>query len=162
MALLQRRDRKLTPEEKEYARRFLAAAQADLTHSIEVDPPTYKPPNFLAIFRHNCEARAHKESTALQLREVYVDSMAPINTDPATALMETPIWRGHEVEAASFALTNPGHVNGLDELDAPLPVFGFIYREGQCGKCKDTARSPAGRLVLQSERPAAYGRMARD
>jgi hypothetical protein len=150
MALLQRRDRKLTDAEKEFARRFRDAAQSQLTAKIHTDPPTYTPPMFLAIFRHKCSSRPHNESTAIELKEVYVSSVDAIGGE----------WFGHEVEASHFKELYPDHVNGLGETEG-LPLFGFFYKEGECRKCKDTAVSPAGKLVLQSERPPVAGRMAR-
>lgn len=170
MALLVRKDRKLTDAEKAYGKRFRDAAQAELTLLMDTDPPMYFPPNFVVIFRHLCDARKHKESTALPLKEIYVSSedQIPAGVPPRTLLLggnpnethDDSVWWGHAVEAGHFDAQHPGHVNGLDEV-AGLPEFAFIYKEGKCAKCEATARSRAGRFVLASERPPTAGRMSR-
>lgn len=43
----------------------------------------------------------------------------------------------------------------------PAGRFGFIYREGCCKACGQTARSAKGRLVDGWERPPITGRVAR-
>jgi hypothetical protein len=43
----------------------------------------------------------------------------------------------------------------------PAGRFAFIYREGVCRGCGQTARSKAGRLTLAEERPPLHGRVAR-
>jgi hypothetical protein len=159
MTLMKRNDRKLTTAEKQFARKFLEAAQIRLTVSMQEDPPTYSPPNFSAIFRHKCKARLHQESTALELKEIYVFSEDPIGLVEEPP--QEPVWLGHEAENVEFVRQFPGHVDFYNR-EVGLPLFGFIYREGKCKGCGDTARSPAGRLVLQEERPPAQGRMARD
>lgn len=171
MALLVRKDRKLTDAEKVYGKRFRDAAQAALTLLMDTDPPMYRPPNFVVIFRHLCDARKHKESTALPLKEVYLSSEDSIPTRVTDRHLflggnsdethEDVVWWGHPTEAAHFEQQYPGHVNGLEEV-AGLPEFAFIYKEGKCAKCEATARSPAGRFVLASERPPTAGRMSRE
>lgn len=116
----------LTPQEKVLGRSFLGHAQEELTRSMESDPPTYRPPNFLGNFRHNCPERNHI-STAIRLVEKYVLS-------PAAE---------------------------VDGVEIPEGRLGFIYKEGKCAKCGETARSPAGKLVDAWDRPPAKGRVAR-
>lgn len=41
-------------------------------------------------------------------------------------------------------------------------VHALIYREGQCPKCHQTARSKRGRVVLVVDRPPLEGRVARN
>lgn len=43
----------------------------------------------------------------------------------------------------------------------PAGRFGFIFREGQCRACGQTARSETGRLVDGWQRPPLTGRVAR-
>lgn len=47
------------------------------------------------------------------------------------------------------------------EEGVPEGRFGFIYREGSCRTCGQTARSPAGRIVDGWERPPLTGRVTR-
>jgi hypothetical protein len=47
------------------------------------------------------------------------------------------------------------------EENVPAGRFGFIYREGRCRACGQSARSRAGRLVDGWERPPITGRVAR-
>lgn len=163
MALLQRKDRKLTSEEKHFAKRFRDAAQAQLTALVQSEDPTYKPPMFLAIFRHKCSVRPHQESTAIELKEVYVSSVDPIVYPGAGdgSSGDLPLWAGHATEYGLFQEIYPDAENFFGQKEG-LPLFGFIYKTGECRKCKETAISPAGMLVLQSERPPVSGRMARD
>lgn len=44
---------------------------------------------------------------------------------------------------------------------SPAGRFGFIWREGRCRACGQTARSGEGRLVDGWERPPITGRVAR-
>ncbi len=43
----------------------------------------------------------------------------------------------------------------------PTGRFGFIFREGRCRACGQTARSRVGRLVDGLQRPPITGRVAR-
>lgn len=45
--------------------------------------------------------------------------------------------------------------------NVPAGRFGYIYREGRCRACGQTARSRTGRLVDGWERPPITGRVAR-
>lgn len=45
--------------------------------------------------------------------------------------------------------------------NVPAGRFGYLYREGRCRACGQTARSRAGRLVDGWERPPITGRVAR-
>lgn len=45
--------------------------------------------------------------------------------------------------------------------NVPAGRFGYIYREGRCRACGQTARSMVGRLVDGWERPPITGRVAR-
>ncbi len=47
------------------------------------------------------------------------------------------------------------------EQDVPAGRFGYIYREGRCRACGQTARSRSGRIVDGWERPPVSGRVAR-
>jgi hypothetical protein len=47
------------------------------------------------------------------------------------------------------------------EEKVPAGRFGYIYKEGRCRACGQTARSRAGRLVDGYERPPLSGRVAR-
>lgn len=159
MPLLIRNDRLLTPAEVPYARRFRAAAQAALAGLVERSKPDYTPPNFVALYRHECPAN-RDISTALSMEEIYVSSADPIE-GVDNGIIGGEDWLGHSREAYLFDGENPGHVNGLGTVEG-LPEFGFIYRSGECRKCHRIGISKAGRLVLASERVRNTGRMARD
>lgn len=60
----------LTDEEKAVARAFRASAQAELLRSVERDCPVYIAPNFIATYRHLCDA-LNGRSVALTLQEHY-------------------------------------------------------------------------------------------
>jgi len=47
------------------------------------------------------------------------------------------------------------------EWGVPAARFGFIWREGRCRSCGQTARSRAGRLVDAHQRPPISGRAIR-
>lgn len=47
------------------------------------------------------------------------------------------------------------------EEDVPAGRFGFVFREGRCRACGQTARSRVGRIVDGWERPPLTGRVAR-
>lgn len=47
------------------------------------------------------------------------------------------------------------------EENVPAGRFGFIYRDGRCRACGQTARSRVGRIVDGWERPPLTGRVAR-
>ncbi len=111
-----------TPQEKQAGRAFRDAAQNELLATFETNLPTHTVPNFIALFRHNCEARGGR-SSPLELKEVYRFS-------PAYGSI-------------------------------PSGRFGFIYKEGKCRYCGDTARSRAGRLVDAHVRLPLSWRVAR-
>lgn len=150
MTQLVRRDRRLTSAEKEFARRFRDAAQAMLTKRVEDEKPEFTPPSFLGHFRHNCGARSHADSTAIELKEVYVSSADPVGE-----------WAGHVHHSLIFDEAFPEHENTLGEREG-LPLFGFVFKEGHCRRCKVKCLSKAGVLVLQSVRPPLASRMARE
>lgn len=66
---------KYTEEEKAVGRQFRETAQAALLASFDTGPPNYVVPNFIALYRHNCDARGGR-STALNLKEIYQFSPA--------------------------------------------------------------------------------------
>jgi len=45
--------------------------------------------------------------------------------------------------------------------DVPAGRFGYLFREGRCRACGQTARSRVGRVVDGWERPPITGRVAR-
>lgn len=47
------------------------------------------------------------------------------------------------------------------EENVPAGRFGFLFREGRCRACGQTARSRVGRIVDGFERPPLTGRVAR-
>ena len=53
------------------------------------------------------------------------------------------------------------YVSSPSYPDVPAGRFGFIYKQGVCRGCGQTARSRAGRLVDAYERPPIHGRVAR-
>lgn len=53
------------------------------------------------------------------------------------------------------------HSPAYPDLDTPAGRFGFIYRQGRCRACGQTARSRAGRLVDGWQRPPIHGRVVR-
>lgn len=134
----------LTPDEKAHGRLFRDTAQAALTNRNRIDPPDYKPPNFLGLYRHNCTAQPNNRSVAIQLKEVYLFSSAPIAPQAAEDLMDTSV-------------PEAGTVGWGGQSD----VFGFIIKEGVCKGCGKVARSPAGRLVDARGRPPKDGKVAR-
>jgi hypothetical protein len=134
----------LTSEEKVVGRAFRSAAQAALLAANDRDPTEFHPPNFVAIFRHQCPSKGGK-SLAMQLKEVYVFSADPIPAADQQGFTD-------EARGATYDPTDwPG---GTDR-------FGFIYREGVCKGCSQRARSRAGRLVDAWDRPPLDGKMAR-
>lgn len=106
----------LTEEEKVRGRQFRDEQQAKLDALNEADPCDYYPPNFLSIYRHNCERRGGI-STALNLHEVYVYS-------------------------------DDGRL-------------AWLYKQGKCGSCGQTARSKTGKVKDAHERAPMEGRVAR-
>jgi hypothetical protein len=48
-----------------------------------------------------------------------------------------------------------------DEDGIDRPRLGWIYKEGVCSGCRQTARSRTGKVVDAWERPPAEGRVAR-
>lgn len=49
----------------------------------------------------------------------------------------------------------------FQDENVPAGRFGYIYREGRCRACGQSARSEVGRLVDSRERPPITGRVAR-
>jgi hypothetical protein len=47
------------------------------------------------------------------------------------------------------------------EENVPAGRFGFVFREGRCRACGQTARSRVGRIVDAFDRPPLTGRVAR-
>lgn len=141
----------LTPAEKAAGRRFRDDAQAELLQSFEAEPPTYVVPNFLALYRHKC-AKREGRSTALELKEIYVQSpgYTVIDTDPLTVVAESDTLVPSTAVGPQRVMTY-----------VPPGRFGFIYRAGTCRGCGQTARSKAGRIVDGHERPPIHGRVAR-
>ncbi len=68
----------LTPEEKAAGRRFRTMVQHVVIAEFDRDPPVFRVPNFLAVYRHPCPGRGMR-STALELREVY--RLSPADAD---------------------------------------------------------------------------------
>lgn len=125
----------LTESEKTAGRWFRDVEQQRLLESFDDAPPTYQVPNFLAHYRHNCEKR-RGVSTAMELKEIYIFSP--------------------EVHVSGKEVVESG-----GEETIPAGRFGFIYKEGRCSGCRQTARSRAGRLVDAYDRPPVHGRVAR-
>lgn len=134
----------LTPTEKLAGRAFRAKAQSDLLASIASDPPTHQPPNFVRIFRHICGKS--NNSKAIDLKEVYVKSPAYLVTPD-----------GKATELSTIEMTADSMIGEI----VPAGRFGFIYKEGHCRPCGQTARSRAGKIVDALERPPIEGRVAR-
>jgi hypothetical protein len=134
----------LEAEEKAAARLFRDREQAALDQSFVDDPPDYEPPNWIAVYRHGCPARANR-SSALELPEVYKASPR-LTVESSEAGVHTPYfsseWRPRDV----------------DLWQIPQGRFGFIYRQGRCRLCARTARSRKGRLVDAWQRPPLFGR----
>jgi hypothetical protein len=143
----------LSPEEKAAGRRFRDQAQATLLASFDSDPPDHTVPNFLALYRHSCPARQGR-STALELKEIYVSSPAyDVITLSGSVL--------HVAESTDPMLPETCRHEGVVITFVPASRFGFIYRDGVCRSCRQTARSRAGRLIDAWERPPIQGRVAR-
>ena len=106
----------LTDEEKARGRIFRDAQVQALSDRLELERPTYTPPAFVSIYRHECAGR-NNVSTALGLKEVYITS--------------------------------------------ECGTFGYIYKEGECRSCGETALSPIGKFVLSADRPPLENRKAR-
>lgn len=128
----------LTKEEKVAGRLFKASCQDKLDCLNESSPPTYLVPNFLALFRHLCPGHA-EVSTALELKEIYEYS-------PSFELLrfgEDLVESGHPIVTEAPP----------DEaVLIPAKRFGFIYKEGKCKSCGQTARSKEGTFVDAYER----------
>lgn len=133
----------LTPTEKIAGRAFRARAQDALTATHQTNPPTHVVPNLLANFRHLCPKR-HNISTAMELKEVYVFSPAYLvqgETAQEIAVNDLPAeLSGQSMEHTLFTVVSARR-------------FGFIYKEGACRGCGQTARSDIGRIVDARERP---------
>ena len=127
----------LRPEQKAAGRLFRDIEQALLLSSHETDPPTFAPPNFLAVYRHNCAGR-NGRSTELALEEQYI-------TSP-----EIVAWLDDGVWLAAKTGVIKGEPEGTIVEEG---FFAFIYRAGRCRSCGCTARSRAGRLVVTRQRP---------
>jgi hypothetical protein len=126
----------LTDEEKTLGRWFRDTAQAQLTRLNREQPPDFRPPSFLGLYRHNCEVQPNHRSVAIQLHEVYWRSVDVIPPQDAKDLMGTSVPQA-----------------GTVGWDGRSKLFGFIYKEGICKGCKKLARSGAGRLVDVRDRP---------
>lgn len=137
--------------EKAAGRAFRDCAQAALGKAFRTDPPTYEAPHFLGVYRHRCPARAGR-SSALGLTEAYLRS-------PAYEVLGTngQPWIAVEADRPLVPDGPPEEVIGR----VPAGRFGFIYREGRCRGCGQTARSKAGRLVDGWERPPIHRRATR-
>lgn len=111
---------------------FRTAAQAMLDDLNAVEPVQHKAPPLLALFRHVC---SHKNNTsvAIQLQERFIQSDVPL---------------------PEFGWT-PEQALALGGL------LAFIFKEGVCRRCGESARSVTGRVVLTAERPPTAGRLAR-
>lgn len=140
----------LTPAEKAAGRRFRDDAQAALLSQSAGHAPTYTVPHFLGLYRHLCPRREGR-STALDLRERYA-------TSPA---YDVYIADGQALAVAESEGPPPVWATGATHTQVPAGRFGFIYRQGTCRGCGQTARSNEGRLVDGWERPPIQGRVAR-
>lgn len=125
---------------------FRDDAQVRLGLSFHTDPPTYKVPNWLANYRHNCSKRDGR-STAMELREMYDYSPGYLVEDGVVTTLEENY------------LTPDG--SPLQGHFVPAKRFGFIWKQGKCRACGETARSGAGRFVDSLSRPPLQGRVAR-
>ncbi len=131
----------LEPEEKAAGRLFRDAEQLLLDAVNATDPPTYVVPVVIALFRHRCPARRMR-STSLELKEVYrASAKIVVESDEGvhTAFWFTDWW--------------PGRAALVDTWMVQAARFGFVYRDGRCRGCAQTARSVTGRLVDGWERP---------
>lgn len=140
----------LSAPEKAAGRRFRDDAQAQLLASLVADPPTHRVPNFLGLFRHNCQARAGR-STALQLAEIYLTSPAYHVYDDGSQCLALP----------AETTERPQWTDAAVAVHIPAGRFGFIFKQGRCPGCGHSARSPAGRLTDAWQRPPIHGRVAR-
>jgi hypothetical protein len=131
----------LEPEEKTAGRLFRDAEQSLLDELNAAHPPTYVVPHLLALYRHRCPARDMR-STSLELREVYrASAQIAVETDDG---VHTAVW---------YARWWPGRMSQVDTWIVQAGRFGFIYRDGRCRGCTQTARSATGRLVDGWDRP---------
>lgn len=134
----------LEPEEKVAGRLFRGRAQADLDDYRAAVKPELDVPVWIASYRHLCTARS-SNSTALELREVYVTS--------SRIVVETDDDGVHRATFFDEWTVNRDH----DQWIVPAGRFGFIYRNGHCTACDQRAVSPRGLLVDAWERPPIQG-----
>ena len=131
----------LEPEEKAAGRLFRDTEQALLDALNAAQPPTYVVPYVIALYRHRCPARESR-STSLELREVYhASEKIAVETDDGA---HTAHW---------YAAWWPGRAAQVDTWLVQAGRFGFVYRDGRCRGCAQTARSATGRLVDGWDRP---------
>lgn len=110
-----------------------------------------------------------EKSAGRQFRADCEKALAALNErDPAT--YEVPFFLGlyrHLCEgkasrSVAMELKERYWVSPIyEEENVPAGRFGFLFREGRCRACGQTARSRAGRLVDGWERPPITGRVAR-
>lgn len=131
----------LTDEEKARGRIFRGVAQSELCWINSQSPPTFKPLPVSGHYRHNCAARKGI-STALQLHEVYMVSSTPIGEQGAVSLHTACVLLKKELSEEC-----------LDGWPGDEGRFAYVFREGTCKGCGQTARSPIGVLVDAVERP---------
>lgn len=137
----------LEPEEKVAGRLFRVQQQQFLDDVNADEPPTHWVPHVLALLRHRCPARDGR-STALELREVYIASdKIVVESDGG---VHTALW---------WSAWWPGRASVVDTWIVQAGRFGFLYRDGRCRSCQQTARSQTGRLVDGWDRPPLDGRV---
>lgn len=143
----------LSAETKAAGRVFRAQAQADLDALCATDPPDHTVPNVLAVLRHACPARGNR-SSSLELTEIYRYSPG--------FLVETAGDGTLTVHEHHPAADTPADIPADMFVGTQIPAgrFGFIYRTGRCRRCRQTARSPTGRLTDGWGRPPLHGRKA--
>jgi hypothetical protein len=141
-----------TEAEKVAARHFRDHAQAELERRLAAEPPTFRVPHFLAVYRHDCPAR-NDRSSALVLTEIYQHS-------PAYNVVISPNgW--HLALPVEPGCDEPLHVPDTTIAHVVAGRFGCLHRAGRCRGCGATARSTAIRLVDGWQRPPIRPRAAR-
>lgn len=111
-----------------------------------------------------------QDKTAARLfrDQAQADLIATFEADPPTYTVPTFIAlyrhlcasRGHKsvaLELKEIYVVSPIY----PEHGVPAGRFAFLYRQGRCRGCGQTARSRKGRLVDGWKRPPIFGRGAR-
>ena len=139
----------LSPDEKFAGRHFRTGRQAALDQLNKDRPPDTLALVHWRVVRHVCPAQGDA-SIGITLREVYETS---------------PEYRAcycSRIEPADPDLEFPHRDCDGSRVVAQAALFAWIWKEGRCADCGQTARTGKGWAVPASDRPAERERTCRD